>query len=576
MSFFFSFLFHPGHQKQTDLGTQTRNEQPGIRAFLLAIAIGPALLLATTTIVNAAFDIPEGERITNIIVIGRGIPLKEKYELFDPTIGRNFDLKNLWIRADLRVRPEYRNNLCFGGGIGSGGNCNSPLGIANHFTGNANDSFVQQMTRLGIGYDISPDVNLYFEFIDSRTWGGNGDPINHTCAPALSTGKSACSLGIRAGYMLVRNFAGVPGLGIKAGRQYLVFGDQSLLGHFDWANTGFSFDGIMAQYGTSFMDSSFGWFRLAETDLPQGAALGSGGPNINPVTGLPVTGQAGNAHGDVDMLVLYNQIKAVPWSLIEPFYIYYKNNLGSTDVRAQGLGTPKHGNQTRHVVGNRIAVKKAGFDFSNELVYQFGQMGDTGGTTEPCGATGNQTKCLHINAWATRNWIGYTFYDWAWKPRFALNFDYASGDGRANCTLNAAYGTCSTANTFENLYPTNHIHMGYMDVQGWKNTLTWSANFQARPTRDDHIEVWYTNLNLANAQDNWYRASQGVYVFSKVGNTTKHLGDELDFTWTHLFMDGKLAFQTSFSYLFTGPYIRENLGTSKNQTWAYAQLWLNF
>jgi hypothetical protein len=432
------------------------------------------------------------------------------------------------------------------------------------------------MTRLGIGYDISPDVNLYFEFIDSRTWGGNGDPINHTCAPALNTGKSACSLGIRAGYMLVRNFAGVPGLGIKAGRQYLVFGDQSLLGHFDWANTGFSFDGIMAQYGTTFMDSSFGWFRLAETDLPQGAALGSGGPNINPVTGLPVTGQARNAHGDVDMLVLYNQIKVVPWSLIEPFYIYYKNNLGSTDVRAQGLGTPKHGNQTRHVIGNRIAVKKAGFDFSNELVYQFGQMGDTGGTTEPCGATGNQTKCLHINAWATRNWIGYTFYDWAWKPRFALNFDYASGDGRANCTLNPAYGTCSTANTFENLYPTNHIHMGYMDVQGWKNTLTWSANFQARPTRDDHIEVWYTNLNLANAQDNWYRASQGVYVFSKVGNTTKHLGDELDFTWTHLFMDGKLAFQTSFSYLFTGPYIRENLGTSKNQTWAYAQLWLNF
>lgn len=576
MKLFFSFLFQPRHRRQTGLGTRTWNEHLGIRAFLLAVAIGPALLLGTTTIANAALEIPEGERITNIIVIGRGIPLKEKYELFDPNIGRNFDLKNLWIRADLRVRPEYRNNLCFGGGIGGGGNCNNPLGIANHFTGNANDSFVQQMTRLGIGYDISPDVNLYFEFIDSRTWGGNGDPINHTCAPALNTGKSACSLGIRAGYMLIRNFAGVQGLGIKAGRQYLVFGDQSLLGHFDWANTGFSFDGIMAQYGTGFMDSSFGWFRLAETDLPQGAALGSGGPNINPVTGLPVTGQARNAHGDVDMLVLYNQIKVVPWSLIEPFYIYYKNNLGSTDVRAQGLGTPKHGNQTRHVIGNRIAIKKSGFDFSNELVYQFGQMGDTGGAAEPCGATGTQNKCLHINAWATRNWVGYTFYDWAWKPRFALNFDYASGDGRANCTLNPAYGTCSTANTFENLYPTNHIHMGYMDVQGWKNALTWSANFQARPTRDDHIEVWYTNLNLANAQDNWYRASQGVYVFSKVGNTTKHLGDELDFTWTHLFMDGKLAFQTSFSYLFTGPYIRENLGTSKNQTWAYAQLWLNF
>ncbi|MBH0200356.1 MAG: alginate export family protein [Nitrospira sp.] len=547
----------------------------GLLARFWAAAVLLTTFLASAPPAQAAFEVPEGERITNIIVIGRGIPLKEQYELFDPKIGRNFDIKNLWIRADLRVRPEYRNNLCFGGEIGNGGNCNSPLGIANRFAGTANDSFVQQMTRLGIGYDLSPDVNFYLEFIDSRTWGGNGDPINHTCAPALVNNRTACSLGIRAGYMLVRNFAGIQGLGIKAGRQYLVFGDQSLLGHFDWANTGFSFDGIMTNYSTKFMDTSLGWFRLTETDLAQGAALGSGGPNINPL-GQPVSGQANNAHGDVDMLVLYNQIKAVPWSLIEPFYIYYKNNLGADNNSSQGLGTPKHGNQTRHVIGNRIAVKKGGFDLSNEIVYQFGQMGSTSATFSPCGLPGTQDKCLHINAWATRNWIGYTFYDLAWKPRFALNFDYASGDGRANCTLNAAYGTCSTANTFENLYPTNHIHMGYMDVMAWKNTLTWSANFQARPTRDDHIEVWYTNLNLANARDNWYRASQGVYVFSKVGNTTNHLGDELDFTWTHMFMEGKLAFQTSFSYLFTGPYIRENLGTNKDQTWAYAQFWLNF
>ena len=41
-------------------------------------------------------------------------------------------------------------------------------------------------------------------------------------------------------------------------------------------------------------------------------------------------------------------------------------------------------------------------------------------------------------------------------------------------------------------------------------------------------------------------------------------------------MEGKLAFQTSVAYMFAGPYIRENLGTSANQTWAYAQLWLNF
>jgi hypothetical protein len=472
----------------------------------------------------------------------------------------------------MRVRPEYRNNVCFGGGIGGAGECNAPLGSPNSLIGKANDQFVQQLTRFGIGYDLSPDVNFYLELIDSRTWGGNQDPISHTCGPALSSGKSTCSLGIRAGYMLIRNFAGIQGLGLKAGRQYLVFGDQSLLGHFDWANTGFSFDGIRTDYNTDFMDSSFGWFRLSETDLPQGAPLGSGGPNLSQ------TGQAQNANGDVDMLVFYNQIKAVPWSLIEPFYIYYKNNLGATGNNAQGLGTPKHGNQTRHMIGNRIAVKKGSFDFSNEIVYQFGQMGDTAASASSlCGDPGGEGKCLHINAWATRNWIGYTAFTLPGKPRIAFNFDYASGDGRANCTLNAAYGECKTANTFENLYPTNHIHMGYMDVMAWKNMMSFSGNFQARPTNDDHIEVWYSNLHLANARDNWYRASQGVYVFSRPDNTVTHIGDEISAVWTHFFMNGMVAFQTGYGHLFPGPYISHNLGRrAVGQDWAYAQLWVNF
>ena len=523
---------------------------------------------------QAAFELPEGEKITNVIVIGRGIPQKEAYELYDPKIGRNFDIKNFWMRADLRVRPEYRNNVCFGGGIGLSGNCNvvNAGATANSIAGKANDQFVQQMTRLGIGYDLSPDVNFYFEIIDLRTWGGggsptgaggagnNGDPLNHNCGTnPNTTGGPSCTLGVRAAYMLVRNFAGLQGLSLKAGRQYVVFGDQSLFGHFDWANTGYSFDGIMMQYSTKVVDSHFGWFRTAETDLGQAQPVGSGQPNI------AGTGQAGNAAGDADMFIFHNQIKTVPGFLIEPYYVYYKNNLGAGDISVQGLGTAKHGDQTRHMVGNRIAMKKGGFDLSNELVYQFGQMGDSAASASSlCGDAGGQGKCLHINAWATRNWVGYTAYNMAWKPRIAFNFDYASGDGRANCTLNAAYGSCKSANTFENFFPTNHIHMGYMDVQGWKNMLLLSANLQARPTKDDHIEFWYTNLNLASAQDNWYRASQGVYVFSKAGNTKTHIGDELDFTWTHMFMDGKLAFQTTYGHLFTGGYIRENLGTSTN------------
>jgi hypothetical protein len=191
-----------------------------------------------------------------------------------------------------------------------------------------------------------------------------------------------------------------------------------------------------------------------------------------------------------------------------------------------------------------------------------------------------ETRDLTINAWATRNWIGWTNYDSKWKPRFAVGFDYASGDGNANCTTNgtstqAGY-RCSTANTFENFFPTNHIHMGYMDIQAWKNMMSPQFNYQARPTERDHIEFWYSHLRLANAKDNWYRASQGIYVWSDVNNKATHIGDEADFTWTHMFADGKVAFQATYSHLWAGEYIAKNLGTGGGQDWAYAHLWMNF
>ena len=544
-----------------------------LATFFSAAVMATGMSLVTAP-AQAAFELPDGEKITNVPAIPRAIPQKEAYELYDPKIGKNFDIKNFWLRADLRVRPEMRNNTCFGSQMVAGGtSCNTKGGSTaggNGTKGASNDMFTQQMTRLGIGYDVSPDVNFYMELINSSTWGTNGTPGSAGGTdPALNHG----TVGVRAAYMLVRNFAGVQGLSVKAGRQYIVFGNHSLFGHFDWANTGFSHDGIMLNYSTKAFDTYLGWFRTAESDMAQGAATGS--VQVNPVGG----GNTGFGNNDADMFIFYNQIKSVPGFLIEPYYILYSNRMQSNVNNAGGIGTAKHSNQIRHTIGNRIEMRKGNFDATNELVYQFGQMGDAADHNGLASVNADK-RDLHINAWATRNWIGYTHYQSAWKPRLAFNFDYASGDGRAQCNTsaagNASVGNCKSANTFENLLPTNHIHMGYMDVQAWKNMMSPSINFQARPTKDDHFEIWATSLNLANKEDNWYRGSQGAYVFSKVGNTKTHIGDEIDIAYTHMFMDGKLAFQAAYGHLYAGGYIQENLGTSRGQDWAYAQLWVNF
>ncbi len=549
----------------------------GLATFCSAAVMSAGMSFVTVP-AQAAFELPEGERITHVGVVARSIPQKEEYELYDPKIGKNFDLAKFWMRADLRVRPVMRNGVCFGSNIVGNGACNGPNSgtTPNGTPGKANDFYAQQLTRLGIGYDLSPDVNFYMELQDSRTWGGNGangkegiqdDARNQNGCATANGGGNCGTLGVRAAYMLIRNFAGFQGLSVKAGRQYVVFGNQSLFGAFDWSNTGFSHDGVMLQYGTKAWDSYAGWFRTSESDLGQAVPVGALNPGIG-----PSTVNNGNANLDSDILMFYNQIKSVPGFIIEPYYFLYSNRYNSADNRGQGLGTAKHSNQTRHNVGGRIEMRKGNFDAMNETIYQFGQMGDTGG---PNGAGYGNQKYLHISAWATRTWIGYTHYESAWKPRLAFNFDYASGDGRANCTI-GGNTDCKTSNTFENMYPTNHMHMGYMDVQGWKNMMSPSVNFQFRPSTDDHIEIWATSLNLANTKDNWYRATQGVYIFSKTNNTKRHIGDEIDFAWTHMFMDGKLSFQAVYGHMFAGGYIAENLGTSADQDWAYAQLWINF
>jgi hypothetical protein len=127
----------------------------------LAAIFGAAAVTALqclTVPAFAGFELPPGERITNLPAIPRNMPQKEAYELYDPVIGRNFDIKNLWMRADLRVRPEMRNNACFGLAQGAGGTCNSfgTRGTAAGGGNKGNDMFVQQWMRLGIGYDLSP------------------------------------------------------------------------------------------------------------------------------------------------------------------------------------------------------------------------------------------------------------------------------------------------------------------------------------------------------------------------------------------------------------------------------------
>ncbi|MCS6298339.1 MAG: alginate export family protein [Nitrospira sp.] len=499
-----------------------------------------------------------------------------------------FDIRNFWMRADLRARPEWRNGVCFGGGPPINGACNSlnlsGSGTTAHNGSKASDFFVQQWARVGLGYDPSPNLNFYLELQDSATWGGSGNPTdgsqgadasNHQCATQR---PGQCRLGIRAGYALIRNLAGVEGLSAKFGRQYVVFGNQRLFGHFDWANTGYSHDGVMLSYTRTDFDVKLGWFRNAETDLDQGHPGGSLTPNLltcnqdvasqsvcNPVLAQHAT----DAGSDVDMVVFYNQIRTFPRMIVEPYYVIYSNRLPERANPGQYL--PKSASQLRHMAGLRLELRDGNWDVVHESAYQFGRTADGFGF--------DNQRNLRINAWASGTWIGHTWYTYPWKPRLAIGFDYASGDGDSNCVTpggNLARSCGGNANTFENFFPTNFLHVGYMLNGAWRNTVQPQMNLQARPTSRDHIEIWALRKYLASARDNWYRGSQAPLIFSRSDNQTTHVGDELDLAWSHIFADGKVSLAVIYGHFFSGPYIRQQLGTSADQDWGIVQLWTNF
>ena len=105
----------------------------------------------------------------------------------------------------------------------------NPGTTPNGTPGQQNDFYALQLTRLGIGYDLSTDVNFYMELQDSRTWDANGangregvqdDARNHNGCATANGGGNCGTLGVRAAYMLVWNFAGFQGLSVKAGAVY--------------------------------------------------------------------------------------------------------------------------------------------------------------------------------------------------------------------------------------------------------------------------------------------------------------------------------------------------------------------
>jgi len=471
------------------------------------------------------------------------------------------DVDKLTIGGEARIRYEYRVGTTFGTTATTVAAQNGCAVAAQCTGGQANESAASSRVRVNVGYDLTPDVSFFAQIQDARTWGtecigGSPCSADNGIGTVSSANQNASGIDLHQGYILVKNIL-TPGLSAKLGRQEILFGDQRLIGNFNWSQIGIGFDAARLTYSVPIVDIDLFWARIVDTQ--NGAGCGAAGNANCAGVIFPGAGQKGTSNQD--FYGAYLTFKPAPSWTIEPYYFLLKDSRPA--VAGIFATVPQEPDQARNVLGTRINGKAGGLDTTLEAVWQFGA--ETSGAANGAGVGGaTGLHDLHINAHAEAFKIGYTFEPVPMKPRIGFEVDYASGD---NCTNQAGAASCSSKghfNTFDNLYPTNHFKFGAMDLMAWKNSVVYQFMFDVKPDTVSKVQVNFNLVRLARASDNWYRSGQVVYATScgnatgglcqtGFSNTAQSLGKELDIHYWRTFKE-KFKFEIGYGHFFTGQY----------------------
>ncbi len=395
------------------------------------------------------------------------------------------------------------------------------------FNSSASDtlSFIGSRIRLHLNYEVTPDIAFFIQFQDARQFGGE-----------VSTASNDNNVDLHQGYVMVKNLSAVS---LTIGRQELMFGDSRLVGNFGWSNIGRSFDGLRVTY------------------LADPVRVDVWGTSTK-VYGTNTTASPALTPSNRDAQQFYGLYASLKTALVavEP-YVLYLLDTGNAPATATAITAPLATGQRRTTVGLRLDGKAAqpSIDFTGEGAYQFGTMDARGATPES-----------DISAYAVAVKAGYTA-PIGMKPRIGIEYDRASGDRDS---------TDDKIETFENLFPTNHIHYGYMDYVGWRNMQDIRLSASVKPSASSGVSLDYHRFSLAEENDRWYAASGAAFGPTPVaGNTESDLGQEIDLV-AYMMVKEKIRLEAGYGRFLPGDYVDVNFPAADASDWLYVQVGTSF
>jgi hypothetical protein len=387
-------------------------------------------------------------------------------------------------------------------------------------------SWLLNRFRLGLGYSFSPWFKIYVQGQDVREIGGSRpNEIGVFGAEGDDT------FDVLKAYVQMGDIK--KGFSATVGRQFLAYGDQRLVGPLEWLNTARTFDAVKLRYATptwtlDIFTSSPVVFKDHEWNK---STFLDDDDNLNEIfSGLYLTTQL------------------IPFNTTTDFYLFHKRDDGNGNFGAR-LGDTSF--ITLGTLWKGDAKKLKGWDYETEMAFQTGEVSGR-----------------DLTAFAGHWGAGYNWTSHSWKPRLGVQYNFSTGD------QDPADGDIET---FQNLYPTNHLFYGYMDTTGWLNMHNPQINFSVTPTPKLKLMLDYHLYWNASNDDAWRRVN-GVTAVRPVNaaarNASSFRGQEIDVTAMYK-LNPHVAIQAGYSFFIAGDYLADT-GASDNAHFGYVQVQIDF
>jgi hypothetical protein len=419
------------------------------------------------------------------------------------------------------------------------------------------DNWFLQRARIGVKLTLTDWLKVYAQAQDSREL--NSDRPDF---PGQLGAEGDDAFDLRQAWVEFGNPKSFP-LTLKVGRQILSYGDERLIGAFDWNNIGRTFDAVKLRWEeklwsldafaasvvvperSQYNQSDF--VNGTETDRQQvftGLYFSTTAIPIQTTDlyALHLHENTGpdyqyNPLGDTNFLTLGARVKSKP-GVFAP----HEDEALSKDGKAVNDGKAVAPKPPRPV----------GFDYDAEFAFQTGTV-----------------RGLDLNAFAVHGGIGYTF-DTAWLPRLGLAYNFGTGDDDP---------ADRNIQTFQNLFPTNHKFYGQMDVFSWQNMHDLEVSFKVQPVKAVTVKAEYHAFWLETTEDLWYRANGSAATAVRPLNATSraagnYAGSEADLTVTWN-VNKYLQVEGGYSHFFAGDYLSDT-GPSDDANFGYVQAKLTF